>query len=303
MENLTVLVIYCGFSSEHKVSERTGTAVINALRKKNVNVIPFVLTRDNVAEIAALKYDIAFIALHGRYGEDGTVQGFLELLGRKYCGSGVMSSSLCINKYFTKLLFLQNGIRTPDFKIYKDKNAIDLNSIKAPVVVKPVDEGSSIGLTIVKEQSKLKQAIDLAFEYDKTVMIEQFISGRELTVAVIEKNGELQVLPIIEIHTNLEFFSYDSKYTKGGYEFEVPAKLPGDLTQQVEEMVKKSFRALYCKDFARMDFIIDENTNKPYILEINTIPGMTETSLLPKAAAAANIPFEDLIYGFVKNNV
>ncbi|MBP7654158.1 D-alanine--D-alanine ligase [Candidatus Dependentiae bacterium] len=302
IESATVLVIYCGFSSEYKVSEKTGTAVINALNTKNIKVIPFRLSRENISDIAKQKFDVAFIALHGRYGEDGTVQGYLELLGKKYCGSGVMSSSLCLNKYYTKLIFLQKNIPTPDFSLFNDINEINLYELELPAVIKPIDEGSSIGLSIVKDRNLLKNAVEEAFKHSKKVMIEKYIPGREVTVAVIEKGGNIMALPVIEIAPHNDFFDYEAKYTKGKTDYIVPARIDSVLTEKIKKIGEECFKSLECKDFARIDMIIDKE-GKVTVLEINTIPGMTETSLLPKAARAAGIEFEDLIKTFIKNNL
>jgi len=301
-EDITVLVIYCGFSSEQKISEKTGTAVIKALEDSGVKVIPYRLTRENVSKIADEKFDVAFIALHGRYGEDGTVQGYLDLLGKRYCGSGVMSSALCLNKYFTKKILMQHSIPTPEFFIYERLAEVDWQKLKAPIVIKPVEEGSSIGLSIVFEDNELKSATEKAFGYAQTVMFEKYISGREITVAVIEKDNTAKAMPIIEIKPKNKYFDYEAKYTKGMTEYIVPAQLSEKLKNKIEDLAVKSFKALACKDFARIDMMIDNNENV-YVIEINTIPGMTETSLLPKAAAAAGIPFSELIFNFVKNNL
>ncbi|HPN32349.1 MAG TPA: D-alanine--D-alanine ligase [bacterium] len=297
-----ILVIYCGFSSEYKISEKTGTAVINALSKKNVKVIPFRLSRENITDIAKVDFDAAFIALHGRYGEDGTVQGYLELLGKKYCGSGVMSSSLCLNKYYTKLILLQKNIPTPEFSLFESIGEIDIEKLELPAVIKPVEEGSSIGLSVVKNRANLKTSLELAFNHSKKVMVEKYVPGREVTVAVIQQKGNIMALPVIEIAPQNEFFDYEAKYTKGKTEYIVPARIDSTLTSRVQKISEECFKALDCKDFARIDLIIDKDGN-PTVLEINTIPGMTETSLLPKAARAAGIEFEDLIESFVKNNL
>ncbi|HPG31673.1 MAG TPA: D-alanine--D-alanine ligase, partial [bacterium] len=243
-----------------------------------------------------------FIALHGRYGEDGTVQGYLELLGKKYCGSGVMSSSLCLNKYYTKLILLQKNIPTPEFSLFESIGEIDIEKLELPAVIKPVEEGSSIGLSVVKNRANLKTSLELAFNHSKKVMVEKYVPGREVTVAVIQQKGNIMALPVIEIAPQNEFFDYEAKYTKGKTEYIVPARIDSTLTSRVQKISEECFKALDCKDFARIDLIIDKDGN-PTVLEINTIPGMTETSLLPKAARAAGIEFEDLIESFVKNNL
>jgi len=201
-----------------------------------------------------------------------------------------------------KLIFNQFNIPTPAFEVYTDISAINFETIDMPVVVKPIVEGSSIGMSIVKERDKLKIAAEEAFKYDRRIMFEKYISGREVTVAVIEKDGKIEALPIIEIKHNNAFFDFEAKYTKGKTEYIVPAQIEETLAKKIKDTAVEAFKALNCKDFSRIDIMID-GSGKLYVLEINTIPGMTETSLLPKAAASAGIPFEDLIEMFVVNNL
>lgn len=241
--------------------------------------------------------DFAFLTLHGKWGEDGSIQSLLELRGIKYTGSKVLSSAVAMDKAMSKIIFKENGvetprgflIETPSINIENVSEKIE-NEFGFPVVVKPNDQGSTVGLTICKEKSKLSESLNIAFKFAKNVLIEEYISGRELTVAILD--GE--ALPPLEIKPKSGFYDYESKYTKGLTEYEVPANVSEEITALIKEQALLAFKALRCDGYARVDFRMNEQ-NKIYCLEVNTLPGMTATSLVPKMAKVVGISFEQLV--------
>lgn len=291
--NLKVGVFYGGVSAEREVSIKTGKAVIKAVQELGFQCVPVDVDHKFLRNLAIPDIDVAFIALHGRFGEDGTIQALFELKGIPYTGSGVLASGLALNKKFTKLVFRELDIPTADYQILRyPENEIKLD---LPVVVKPINEGSSIGMSIIREEIEIAEAVKRAYEFDTELLVEKFIEGREFTVAVLNN----QPLPVIEILPKNEFYDYEAKYTYGLTDFVVPAQIDAELTRELQEIAIRAFRALGCEDFGRVDII--EKDGEFFVLEINTIPGMTETSLLPKAAAAANISFEQMIKEIVLN--
>jgi D-alanine-D-alanine ligase len=240
---------------------------------------------------------LAFLTLHGRWGEDGSIQSLLELRGIKYTGSKVLSSAVAMDKAMSKILFKEYGVETPKGFLIEDPS-INIESVSKnienefgfPVVVKPNDQGSTVGLTICKEKSKLSESLNIAFKFAKNVLIEEYIPGRELTVAILD--GE--ALPPLEIKPKSGFYDYKSKYTKGLTEYEVPAKVTEEIAVKLKEQALLAFKALRCDGYARVDFRMNEQ-NKIYCLEVNTLPGMTATSLVPKMAKVAGISFEQLV--------
>ncbi|KUG04388.1 d-alanine--d-alanine ligase [hydrocarbon metagenome] len=298
---INVLVLMGGLSEEREVSLRSGAGVYDALKKVGYQAKTLDLSRENLGKIKDISPDVVFIALHGKYGEDGTVQGYLDILGIPYTGSGVETSAICINKGTTKKIFAYEGIPTADFVIITQyeyrKKQLDLtktvSKLGLPLVVKAATQGSSIGVYIVKTPDELKSAIEEAFKYDQEVVIEKFIEGPQLTVAIIG-NEEPQVLPIIEITAANEFYDYEAKYTPGMCEHIIPARVSESVHDKVIEISKKVYTGFRCRGYARIDFMIDKDEN-PYVLEINTIPGMTSMSLVPDAARAAGIKYEELV--------
>jgi D-alanine-D-alanine ligase len=246
--------------------------------------------------------DLAFLGLHGKFGEDGKIQTILDLRGVKYTGAGIFSSALAMDKDFSKIILTSAGIKTPDWIILNKNsskrdfikiNESILNSIGYPCVVKPNDEGSTVGMSIVQpdvEDVELGKSIELAFRYSDKVLIEKYIKGRELTVPVI---GD-ETYPIVEIKPIGGFYDYEHKYTKGMTEYFCPADIPADIEQRIKEDSLLAHRILGCSVYSRIDFMLDEN-NELYCLEVNTLPGMTETSLVPKSAAAKGMSFPQLI--------
>lgn len=287
-----IAVLMGGLSAERDVSLRTGAAVLRALQGAGLEAVAIDAGRDLPARLAESGARAAFIALHGRYGEDGTVQGLLELLQIPYTGSGVLASSLAMNKLVTKQVLLHHGVATPAFAVYRagdDRAALAAALPRLPLVVKPAREGSTIGVSVVRDAAALPEALDEALRHDDLVLVEEFVAGAEVTVGVL--NGE--PLPVIQVVPKGGFYDYQSKYTPGQTEYLLPAPLPAGIIARLQEAAVRACRALACRGAARVDFIV--RGDELHCLEVNTIPGMTETSLLPKAAGAAGISFTELV--------
>jgi len=291
LKNKRIGVLMGGLSAERDVSLRTGKAVTNALRESGYEVREIDAGRDLAERLREEGIEVAFIALHGRYGEDGTVQGLLEMLGLPYTGSGVMASSVAMDKVTTKKILSFHDIATPAFGVYAKGEDMDvfMKTVPLPAVVKPAREGSTIGISIVRDMESLKAGMEEALKCDGKVLVEEFVEGAEVTVGVID--GE--ALPIIQVVPKGGFYDYKAKYTKGETEYLVPAPLDMNIYEKLQNAASAAFRALECSGAARVDFII--RGDEFQCLEVNTIPGMTETSLLPKAAGQAGIPFAELV--------
>ena len=286
--------VLCGGSShEREVSLRTGDAVYKALVFLGLNVSKLDVDRDIALRLAKEKIDLAFIALHGKLGEDGTIQGLLEIMGIPYTGSGVLASALALDKTYTKKVFAYHNLPMAKYKVLEKRVETPgdiLGELDYPVIVKPAREGSTIGVTIVRESKGLDSAINLAFGYGDKIIIEQFIEGREITVGIL---GD-EPLPVIEIVSRTEFYDYRAKYEPGMSKHIVPAELPRKQYELAQSLALSAHRALGCRGATRVDMVMDKE-DKIYLLEVNTIPGMTETSLLPEAAAVAGIDFKQLV--------
>lgn len=300
MKNRRIAVVMGGPSSEREVSLNTGKAILAALREKGYDAVAIDLEPQNfIAQLKEAGAEVVFNAVHGKYGEDGLMQGALELLGIPYTGSGVMASAIAMDKGISKRLFLQAGISTPRSRLYTvaDSRAGGLEQdiigeFGLPVVVKPATQGSSIGVSVVTAEGELSAALAAAFGYDNHVLIEEFISGKELTVAVLGTDKP-RPLAVIEIAPRSGRYDYTSKYTKGATEYLVPAPLDEATTKAVQAEALAAFNLLGCRGIGRVDVMLGAG-NKPYVLEVNTIPGMTATSLVPKAAAAEGLSFAEL---------
>ncbi|MED1783779.1 D-alanine--D-alanine ligase [Brevibacillus fortis] len=285
-------VIMGGISSEREVSLQTGQKMINHLDRSRNEAVPIVVKQraDVITQVQQAGIDCALLALHGQYGEDGTVQGALETLGIPYTGSGVLASSLCMNKQLSKMLLNTAGMHTPAGLYWQD--VYDPQAVEQmgyPVIVKPNMGGSSIGTQLVHNERELLSAVQEANHLDQGILIEPYLKGTELTCAILD--GE--VLPIIGIHSaHSEWFDYRAKYEDGGAEEKV-IHLPPDIEQRVREAALTSYRLLQCKVYARVDVILCQDI--PYVLEVNTLPGMTANSLFPKSAAAAGMTFTQLL--------
>jgi len=299
MKEKKIAVVMGGPSTEREVSLNTGSAILTALKEKGYDAIgiDFEPTRF-VEQLTESGIDIVFNAIHGKYGEDGILQGALELLGIPYTGSDLLSSAMAMDKGISKRIFSSAAIPTPRSRLFvkadmkRDVTKEIMTDFTIPVVVKSSSQGSSIGVVIVEQAEDLSEAIHQAFMYSDHILVEEFIKGRELTVAVWG-NDEPEALPIIEIVPHSGRYDYQSKYTKGASEYIVPAKLLDVTTKAVQKVAIEAFVQLRCRGIARVDVMLDKDNN-PYVLEVNTIPGMTSTSLVPKAAAAIGISFADL---------
>ncbi len=282
-----------GLSREREISLKTGKAILKALSEKGYNVHPIDVGHDIAEVLGKERVECAFLALHGRFGEDGTIQGMLELMGIPYTGSGVLSSALAMHKVMAKRVFLCEKIPTPSFEVFQrkeiEKGSIRPISLPLPVVVKPAREGSTIGVSIVRRVEEVLPALREAGEYDEEILVEEFMKGKEITVGILEDLP----LPVIEIVPRSGFYDYHSKYTKGETQYIIPARIPREKYLYAQELGLKAFQVLGCSGCARVDVMTDEEGN-PSVIDLNTMPGMTETSLLPQAASYAGIPFEDL---------
>ncbi|OGZ34377.1 MAG: hypothetical protein A2Y98_03145 [Candidatus Portnoybacteria bacterium RBG_19FT_COMBO_36_7] len=296
MKKLRVALLRGGFSAERQVSIKTGDMIAKNLDKKKYQVFLFDPAKDLIKLANLLnrkKIDVVFPALHGPLGEDGAIQGMLEVFGVPYVFSGVLASALAMDKEMSKKIFKKEKIPIPKYFIFTKNNHISLKKVEFPCVVKPLTQGSSIGVTIVQKPSEFKKALKKALDFGPRVMVEEFIEGREITVAVLG-NKKVKALPLIEIKPKTsQFFDYQAKYEVGGSEEICPAPINQILTKKIQELAIKTHLALGCRGVTRTDLIL--HSSQPFILEINTIPGMTKTSLVPQAAREAGINFQQLL--------
>lgn len=287
-------VLMGGLSSEREVSLASGGAVLNALMERGYDAVGIDVGRDIAERLRTEGVAVAFNGLHGKYGEDGAVQGMLEMLGIPYTGSGILASAVGMNKVLSKTVFRSCGLRVGLFQVVRRGDLPALADAKAaiglPLVVKPSCEGSSVGVSIVRAEQEFGPAAELAFSYDRDILVEQYIGGKEVQVGVLGGNA----LGAIEIVPKDTFYSYKAKYEAGGSEHFFPARVPRDMYERALDAGLLAHRALGCRGYSRVDFIIDEN-GVPYILEVNTLPGMTATSLLPEIARGAGFSFPDLV--------
>ena len=290
-------VLLGGKSGERDISLMSGKGVLDALISKGVNAHAFDPGQQAITELAAQKFDRVFIALHGRYGEDGTMQGLLEQMSLPYTGSGVLASALAIDKQATKRLWSSFNLATPRFVMLNansdwKKIAQDLG---LPIIVKPAREGSSLGLTKVTKPEDLSAAYELAAKLDRDVMAEQCIIGEELTCPIVGDGENARALPVIRIVAPDSNYDYHNKYFSDDTKYLCPTGLDLALEAKVQELALSAYRALGCKGWGRADVMIDCQTNQPYLLEMNTAPGMTGHSLVPMAAKAAGVEYADLV--------
>jgi D-alanine-D-alanine ligase len=327
---INIAVFVGGTSPEREVSKSSGKAIHQALKSLGYNctlIDPAYgtdqpktdeeffsaqdfgeITNENLIKTINSELmdniELVFLALHGKWGEDGMIQSLLELRGIKYTGSGVLSSTIAMDKDLSKTIFLKNNVNTPswftiDKKFNRDEVVRIINSkFGYPVIIKPNDQGSTVGLSIVKKDEEILKAIETAFQLSDLVLIEEYIPGREMTVAILEDKP----LPVLEIIPKSGFYDYESKYTSGMSEYIVPADVPGDVFEKMQQSAIIAFKALRCKVYGRVDFRLNDE-NIPFCLEVNTLPGMTETSLVPKMAKAVGISFEDLIDRIIRNSL
>ncbi len=291
-----VAVLMGGSSAERDVSLMSGSGVLQALRARGVDAHLFDPAYNDLGDLKRHGYQRCFIALHGRHGEDGTVQGALELLGIPYTGSGVLASSIAMDKIMTKRLWRAEGLPTPDWRLVANAAETEqaLQTLGAPMIVKPAREGSTIGLTKVTDASQCAQAYALAARYDPEVLCEQFIAGDETTCPVLGEGTSAQALPVIRIEAPQGNYDYEHKYFTDDTQYHCPSGLPEAEEQAIQTLVVQAFRSLDCRGWARADIMIRASDRQPFLLEINTSPGMTGHSLVPMSARAAGISYEDL---------
>jgi D-alanine-D-alanine ligase len=284
-------VLLGGNSAEREVSLKSGAAVLAALQRQGVDAHAFDPAKRSLGDLAMAEFDRVFIALHGRYGEDGCIQGALELMELPYTGSGVMASAIGMDKWRTKLLWQAAGLPTPDWALLEadsDFAAIE-KQLGLPIFVKPAREGSSIGMSKVKQPGELKAAYEKAAEFDSLVLAEKFVDGGEFTCAIL--GG--QPLPMIHLVPKNEFYDYEAKYLRDDTEYRCPCDLPAEQEKAIQALCLKAFNVVGCQGWGRVDVMLDSKGN-PYLLEINTSPGMTDHSLVPMSARVAGIDFDAL---------
>lgn len=300
---MRVAVLYGGVSGEREVSLTSGKGMIEALKERGHEVVAIDFHPNRAEELLQLEADVVLSALHGKYGEDGRVQSLLEMAQLPYTGSGVLASALAMDKARAKIIFKAAGIRVARDVLVEGTDEIDEKVAEwggeFPCVVKPAQEGSSNGLTIAMDETMLRDGIAKAFQCDTAVLVEQYIKGRELTVPVLGNRGNEYALPVIEIIPKNEFYDYESKYTEGGSVHVCPAELPEALTKEVQEAAVLAHRALGCAGYSRSDFLVSED-GLAYILETNTLPGMTPLSLFPDSARAVGISYGELLERFIE---
>ncbi len=286
-----VAVLLGGKSAERAVSLNSGGMVLNALRSRGVDALAFDPAERGLDALIGERFERAFIALHGRFGEDGTVQGVLEWLGIPYTGSGVLASALAMDKLRAKLLWHAKGLPTPPYAVLtKDSDLRTVaRKLGVPLMVKPASEGSSIGMSKVRSAARLDEAYALAVNYDRVVIAEKFIDGTELTAGIL---GD-QVLPLIKIETPRDFYDYEAKYIADDTRYIVPCGLSAARERDMQALCLKAFRALGCRGWGRVDMMLNRQ-GRAFVLEVNTVPGMTDHSLVPKAARAVGMSYEDL---------
>jgi D-alanine-D-alanine ligase len=297
LEEKIIGVLMGGLSPEREVSLVSGNAVLEALERKGLNGIGIDVSNDIAFSLEKNKIDIAYIALHGVYGEDGSIQGLLEYAKIPYTGSGVLASALAYDKVKSKEIFKFNKISTADYQVFcREERGKQERILDFPVVVKPSNQGSSIGVSIVREEKEWEAALELAFSYAKEILVEKFIEGKLLAIGM---NGE-QPMPIVHIRPKSGFYDYESKYTSGRTEYSCPAELSIEETQRCKDIAVQVYRTLRGTGMPRVDVMLDAK-GVPYVLEMNTIPGLTPTSLLPMAAKQSGLEFDDLVVEILKS--
>ncbi|MEI3604713.1 D-alanine--D-alanine ligase [Pseudogracilibacillus sp. SE30717A] len=307
---MKIAVLYGGVSKERDVSISSSKGIVEALKKNGHEVIGIDFHPKRLHEIIELKVDLVFIGLHGKYGEDGSIQGLLDMLQIPYVGSGVMASALAMDKFKAKQLFATKQIpiaKGERYQITKDSSIKDYvkeihSNFTFPFVIKPNREGSTLGLTIVEEESQTEVAIEKAIKSDEYILVEEFIKGKELTVPIMGKMNEEVALPIIEIIPKNELYDYESKYSQGGSEHIIPARIDEKITERIKRYAVQAHQVLGCETYSRADFLLTDD-GIPYILEVNTLPGMTPTSLFPDSASKNNLSYEEMIERFVQLTV
>ena len=289
-------VLFGGRSAEREVSIMSGSGVLAALRSQGIDAHAFDPAERSLAELAAEKFDRVFIALHGRFGEDGTMQGALEQLGIAYTGSGVMASAIGMDKVYTKMIWLMHDLPTPQYALLNADSDLRRvpDTLGLPLIIKPPHEGSTIGITKVSAYHEMRDAYALAAQFDEVVLAEEFITGREFTVAVLGSGATARALPITEIIAPEGNYDYQAKYFGDQTRYVCPAQLDAATAAEMDRIAVEAYRALGCEGWGRVDILLRESDNKSFLLEVNTSPGMTSHSLVPMAARAEGMSYEAL---------
>lgn len=295
-ENARIAVLCGGTSSEREVSLRSGKNVLSALQRLGYKNAELIDIDKNIAKtLSDRKIEVAYNAMHGRFGEDGCIQGLLEVMELPYTGCGVMSSSACMNKEYTK-----NILRSSDIPLIKsvllkkgDDYEAKIGDLKMPLMLKPVSEGSSIGMYKVNNLEEFNKFIEKSFEYNQDVMVEEYLEGKSMTVGVLEDGEKIFATEILEFRTKTEWYDFEAKYTAGMTEFILPAEISAEMTEKVKEIAVKTFKTCGCRGVSRVDFLLADGI--PYVLEVNTSPGMTDLSDLPAQSAAMGISYDELV--------
>jgi D-alanine-D-alanine ligase len=301
-----VAVLKGGRSLERQVSLKSGARVEDALERLGHDVVAIDVGGDLVDRLTAAGPDVAFVALHGRDGEDGTVQELLEVMGIPYTGSGVSACIRCADKVLAKHAMIDHGIPTPDFYSFNETAFKELGAAQAlpaieerlqfPIVVKPAGQGSALGIKFARTPADVPAALVAAFSYDRKVLLERHVTGRDLAVSIIEERGKPRALPIVEaVPEQEDFYDFEARYEIGRTRFECPAALEDGIGERASRLALETYALLGCSGFGRVDLMLDNDSQELYVLELNAIPGLTETSLLPQAADAAEIGFDELI--------
>jgi D-alanine-D-alanine ligase len=291
-EGAKVAVLMGGCSAEREVSLKSGNAILKALARSGVDAFGLDIKDDAVQLLSDSEFDVAFIALHGRGGEDGCIQGVLEWLGKPYTGSSVMASAIGMDKHKTKQIWSMGGLYTPGAELVNSRSVLErvCNCFNFPVMVKPIHEGSSIGIVKADTVEGLYDAYDKALSFDRLVMVEEFVDGDEFTVGIV--SGE--PLPVIGMQSSHDFYDYDAKYTSSDTIYKIPSGLSDSMERRLKELSVKAYDLIGCEGWARVDIMVDKS-GMPWLIEINTCPGMTERSLVPQAAAHSGVDFDKLV--------
>ena len=299
---MKVAVLKGGPSLERQVSLRSGARVEDALQRLGHEIAPIDVGADLIEQLETVRPDVAFLALHGRGGEDGTVQELLDIVGIPYTGSGVLACTRAVDKVLTKHLLVEAGLPTPEFFAFSETAFRELGAAEAlpaieerlafPIVVKPASQGSALGVKFARTAQDVPAALVAAFSYDSRVLLERYVAGRDIAVSILD--GE--ALPVVEaVPREEDFYDFEARYEIGRTDFVCPASLPDEGTARAQEVALETYRLLGCRGFARVDLMVEDGSNDALVLEVNAIPGLTETSLLPMAAEAAGISFDELI--------
>lgn len=295
-----VAVLMGGPSAEREVSLTSGQAVVTALQASAIDAHAIDADHTVLQQLKAESFDRAFIALHGRWGEDGVIQGGLEVIKCLYTGSRVLGSALAMDKVRSKQIWQSLGLPTPDFCVLHDESDLDqaVNQLAWPMFVKPAHEGSSLGINRVETIDQLRSAFNIASQFDPIVLAESYIAGRELTVSILAE----EALPIIELHSNNSFYDYQAKYESDATQYLCPAKLDSQQTEEIQQLALSAFNALGCSGWGRVDLMLDTESN-PHLLEANTVPGMTSHSLVPMAAKTNGMNFQSLVLRILETSL